>query len=924
MRLLAYGGTSYSTRCRIGDWPSIPEGALGDRSALSEQSLTFGVGLLDDQQPFLIIRQKQNAEERGGYAFSLLLDPGRGVWERFQWNGSHLALSLFGGGNPSGRELLLRPEQFTKNQLNGLLEELEPIPLISRCEGTEDFPALLVGTILLPGPIGVSPVVIGFAKRPTMEQLASMLQCLPPCFRCGFGWLTGGSKENGQAFGSRLVLYDQSTGELGSVSKYLDAGRNLLSAWNIVANDDESKQAIVKRVAVPVWEWKNSFEESYAKFFKGIQLLAECLKPSGSEEDLLEYVEGTFDETGEMADLIRRAARRLALSGSGQFTASRTLSILRSILNQKASIDRATVERLDKQRVIEEFVNRRLQPSASPFQLSENVRVEIWRTLIETENNYSQIPMMLLAGVKDLDPDVNRDQIRGLAKVAVEYSVRSSGALSAWVPFRKNQAISALICDWLQEEALRSVIDGKEGWHLDYLAFARDPGGTRLASLNLPAEHVRGIVEFLLREARGNGQFQDEAAKWLLSLASSPLRREVKLKDKIEIAKTVNQKWTSLLEIWQLYRGRKEESKKLANTEVPERDYLLLELGEMAEKYPGKDPPNLQGLVEFLGSLPEANIQTLSDLRPKLSGNLAPKWLEGWRALDRDTFRREVFRFFLESDESLSESFTLKQFSVEELALLFREILFGGTENDDNRYRGRVGTIFASGDNDEHFVRAIEIAFETDLFVKQSRHDFYRRFAWQAPVLDYLFQFLPLKLQDEVVMICLGFNEEKLQEEAYEIFTLASKPEFQRAPYLLAILRFLLYPEGTTIKNQIGTQKYGLMKAGIIDARLREILGDSIAKEEMDIESGRDFGSHLRTWLKRVKNFVMSHLPKRRRREHANAESAEWESTSGEFIETGQDNRTLARGNPPSIKPRQDDAKDRENDKPESRKGRLR
>ena len=81
-RLLAYGGTSFSERRRIGQWPAVPEATLRDTYGLTATSWCYGAGTLG-RQPFVILRQRQNIENRGGYPFSLLLDPGEAVWQRF-------------------------------------------------------------------------------------------------------------------------------------------------------------------------------------------------------------------------------------------------------------------------------------------------------------------------------------------------------------------------------------------------------------------------------------------------------------------------------------------------------------------------------------------------------------------------------------------------------------------------------------------------------------------------------------------------------------------------------------------------------------------------------------------------------------------------------------------------------------------------
>ncbi|HXQ33492.1 MAG TPA: hypothetical protein VN843_05675, partial [Anaerolineales bacterium] len=58
MRLLAYGGTAYVERQRIGTWETVPRDALDDSFRLDEERLTFGLCLIA-KDPVLVIRQLQ-------------------------------------------------------------------------------------------------------------------------------------------------------------------------------------------------------------------------------------------------------------------------------------------------------------------------------------------------------------------------------------------------------------------------------------------------------------------------------------------------------------------------------------------------------------------------------------------------------------------------------------------------------------------------------------------------------------------------------------------------------------------------------------------------------------------------------------------------------------------------------------------------
>ncbi len=97
MRIFAFGGTRYAERARVGAWPEdfSVTAEFEDTYSLpfGRQLLSYGAGVRDGQ-PFLIVRQRQNEDDRGGYAYTVLLDPGEDVWERFGFNAARLLLAI--------------------------------------------------------------------------------------------------------------------------------------------------------------------------------------------------------------------------------------------------------------------------------------------------------------------------------------------------------------------------------------------------------------------------------------------------------------------------------------------------------------------------------------------------------------------------------------------------------------------------------------------------------------------------------------------------------------------------------------------------------------------------------------------------------------------------------------------------------------
>ncbi len=253
VRLLAYGGTHYAERSRVGAWPSIPTGTLQDLYGLVPGGVAYGCGVLD-AQAFLVIRQRQNTSNRGGYAYSLLLDPGRQVWERFGWNAARLTHTIL--SSPASASLLLEePERCTAQTLDDLCRDLaaEVLP-DGRVPGTEDLEAVWVGALRHPVPVALHPGQAGLESLPGPGVLAGVLSRLPPCFRLGAGWLVGAGRVHGAALGARMV-FDSAVAEPDAALPMIRTGRATLDAWGALEQRPEYAAALRSLSEQPVWQW---------------------------------------------------------------------------------------------------------------------------------------------------------------------------------------------------------------------------------------------------------------------------------------------------------------------------------------------------------------------------------------------------------------------------------------------------------------------------------------------------------------------------------------------------------------------------------------------------------------------------------------------------------------------------------------------
>jgi hypothetical protein len=244
-RLLAYGGIGFEGRRRTGAWPEVPAGALQDIYGIWNGGLAFGMGILKGE-PFLILRQHQNLSNRGGYAYSLLLDPREAVWRRFGWNAAALAAAILANRDLAAY-LLDDVENCPIGVLESQLAQLQPPSAVGPAPDAEQA-ALWVGALT-----GPSPVVV--RARLELHHTVALLNSLPPCFRAGNGWLAGGGRTHGLAFGSRLVWDDRAKAPTPDLPEIAARGRTTLCAWHYLQKRADTATRLARLSEEPFWRW---------------------------------------------------------------------------------------------------------------------------------------------------------------------------------------------------------------------------------------------------------------------------------------------------------------------------------------------------------------------------------------------------------------------------------------------------------------------------------------------------------------------------------------------------------------------------------------------------------------------------------------------------------------------------------------------
>ncbi|MGI8783250.1 MAG: hypothetical protein ACR2L2_06325 [Acidobacteriota bacterium] len=852
VRLLAHGGTSYTERRRIGQWPTIPVGALEDTSSLSRDSLSFGLSLHEYSSPAAIFRRRQQAEKGRSYAYTVLLDPGLAVWKRFEWNAAGLILALLDSGFQLHRQLLSEPEQIEAESLGQALAGLVPSARSEDKEVSADFHSVLVGASVRRQFAIVSERSLGFSASPTVEQVASHLDRLPVCFRSACGWLIGGNLENARAFGCQVVLAE--TGEDADLEILKTLGQHVLRDWNSVEADRDFSGCLKEVSGVPLWQWERICGFAPELFLDRLSLLAGQISSGGGGKYRGQDSRATAGQTvlpvdGPLAAEIRQAARRAALGGDKPLGPAQTLLVLRDFLDRQIGFESSTVARLDLHTVIDLFTSERRRPDQMPPDLSlpEKTRRAIWLKLISTETTSEELPELLVEAANDLGRDSE----------LVDAAIGRTDRLSVWKSFSAKHTLWPVLAERLSTVARKRVENQLPNWPIDYLLFGADPGGHTLASMNRPDHEIGLLVERLLSEVISNGTHQDDAREWLDHLAGSPLRLRVPIEKKLELAQRLDAKWSGVEYLLDSYFGR--TGRKMDPVTAFEKKYLLVELAEIIRKFrDDAKVPDLKTIVAVLKILPAECPTGLSDLRPRLSWETAPRWIDGWRSLHQnDLVQSELVRLVVESDRPVPQDFDISQIHSDGLNTILSSLFFEGAEDSDKHSVIKLESILLPVSFRDHLR---SIVAETLMYMTGTERQttFLRRFG-SRPLQSAVFDCLSTSQQDGLIKRTAQTSEARFLNEVYEVYreTLEAADKLEGPPdlslYAQGIFRFLASDSQARVK--IGNLYHGLPSAHKIEEHLRAC---GFVPLDSDWDQARD---RRQGWFERTRPGLERKLP---------------------------------------------------------------
>lgn len=559
MRIFAFGGNRYAERARVGEWPAdfADTVEFEDVFALpfGRRLLAYGVGVRD-ATPVLVVRERQSEEDRGGYAYTVLLDPGAEIWKRFDYNAARLLLAAQRHA-AFWTELLTSPSTLASPDIvRDRLDALDPHP----ATGQPTVPGslitkvkvALVGSMLGPAPLAVHVSELGVAGRLDVPQMAVLLDALPPAFRIGFGWLMGGNPATAPKFGCRLVVDDVSEGPAANAHAVMALGAEAVYALEVVAGQQLSA-ALPPLLEQPAHVW----DVEPSRLVEQCRVLVAL--STGAAEDVAVALAAIAPSDLLHDDVLKAIVQAITTSPAAPAPAVADWAL--AAYGGATRIPPEIAQRTDAATLARHLLAAGVtlaSPSVRHYKLPSRTALEVWRAQLAVEEP-SRVPGLLREAVGHLtrgSPDrVDRTFAVELARVAIDRTTTAGRPLREWCAADGDVRLWPVLSEVLEGAVRRTLAPGDESWALDYLCCARDPGGAWLAEqVGIASlEEVAHVALAFLRDRVFGGAARD----WLDALAESPVRPELSIPLKLQIADSASGRWLPLAQLCQLLRGEK-------------------------------------------------------------------------------------------------------------------------------------------------------------------------------------------------------------------------------------------------------------------------------------------------------------------------------------------------------------------------------
>lgn len=608
-RLLAYGGTVFAERRRIGIW-SLPESTLSDFYGLTAGDESFGIGRTGEGRPTLVYRQRQHLENRGGYPFTLLFDPGEDLWLRFGWNAAALVVALKADG--TGAALFTSPDEVEQDAIADMIVRLAPA---SDWRGSSAPPSalaeMIAGSMVAGAAVAASHASVAFEERPTTVEVATALHAtgdtMPAFCRTGLGWLVGGSLAHVDPFGLRLVLDDQLPSHPDALRDARDAGRRIIDRWQQVRL--VYPDALRALHALPPWRWPMPVPE----LLRRVALVATLLDEEIDDETYA-AVRDVESEGGVLAGEILSLASTRADVPRALGRNHALFMLDRCWRGARVSPD--FVHAVDRDWLYDEILRRGSPPgelpSALPLDLTS--RAELWVRFLSRTASRDRMAW-LPAAAAQLD---GLDDFRAIVDAAVPEDPMPAQfeQLRAIPKGRITGAIARRVRRALRSRVRRGRVDARA-----YVRHVADLDEYYNDIADLP--DVRTITVEFIAKLLDDAERDADGEDWLQALAGSRARTLVPLHLKRQIAEHVGSPdtgagaWAPFLALCALCEGGDVPTPTVADVE---RAALRTELDELS--YSRTACPDIVALEHWLGPLPN---DTLDRLRIAVGRRIAER-----------------------------------------------------------------------------------------------------------------------------------------------------------------------------------------------------------------------------------------------------------------------------------------------------------
>jgi hypothetical protein len=890
MRLLVYGGTGYYERQRIGSWGTISREALEDTYGLPQDKNIYGLGIADNQ-PALIFRQRQQTETTRSYAYTLLLDPGKSIWQRFGWNAAAFAQALFEDAHETAQQLLKNPEGLYLDALENVLRELTPKESRNVSSTIDDQQALWIGAAFDSSLLDLPLSVFNFTARPDFSVMAKFISSLPHCFRAGFGWIVGGSGQNGRSLGARFAL-DGATNDDIQTEKLIAAGRQFFASLQILTDNEEFEELSAK----PLWEWAENAAENSEQIANRLTMIAELLEGARHRKPSLEKIVDALQETDFLEREMRSLAQQRAFSVGSKLTGKQTDFVLQNHFLHDLPLN-GDLNLLDEKTVARKFLEEDLDHTKlQRFPLA--VRELVWSNLLARTSSNEDVPSILINAIDDLETD-GRNIIQRLIQIVGQRMQNPKFSLHYWRRYRTHRYFH-LVEEMLARTAFARAEKQAQGWEEEYLLFAKDDGGKKLFNTDIYEGTLQTLVRKFRTIVRNNEEFASEALDWLSALAGSEIRYKgvLTVTDKISIAESVGGRWACYSALWNAYYNKPDTFELSQAPSDRELWILRNELIELVEKYPARDfVPDVRRLQKLFGALEKEVIEILGNLSPEFSNARdASNWVSALAPNNPEKASRAIVRYLTSSEDAAQSGWLFPKFDERQLENLFETLLFKTHPTRNELYRKRLEELLMITEYDNRLAKTINRVFRAG--IKNGTHkSFCERFADAPNALQLLSYYLSNPALSSLMDILAQHNQKTFVQQACDCWQTNRNKKEPLAPFVHALFTYLKSGKGKkTLEAVKRVLEEEVFRGDIVDLRLDEILQNGIYQDRYFAENDENYEEEVEqkgkievfmpieeksSWFEKAKNFLGIGSAESEA-EHKNAETNQPEKFSDE------------------------------------------